>query len=595
MNDSNLYIGRVVWFDTDTKDAGVVIPQLQGTAPVICRAYLNSESELTFIPEVQSGNRVLVMFDGGDTASQPYWMVATAGLITAEKIASGSITTPKLAAGAITSEKIVAGAITTEKLATSAIQSANYDYTSGDFSTAGSFFDLAAGDLRTPGLFVDGTTGDTVIRGEVTASRFTLVNGADNVLSMYSDDTSYERLRLFANNINFPGEYWDIGWSTSDDSFDTQRFFIKPNLTSNPLPGDIADGSMGIDMYYDALDAVVSMQAGDSKYGSGAGYVVLNSNGVDVGAFVDFTNASWIEMKPYTGMDVTVGENSTIRFRTSEYSVSVPDLPVYTTQMSVGTYGVEVAPKLRFPATVARKIDLFGDLGAHYIGVEASITNIRSSAYVRAGSAARVVDIGDWYLSGSYTAIQDGNLYILFGNGAGDPTSYVRTSGSRGLALGTNDANRLVIRGSDGLVSINNSIQDVAPPSSPSTSGFLYVIRSSTTGIYHIFTSKREVKENITPVTGSGDIIDQLRPVTFTEKPKPDDDADVRAWKAADIQYGFIAEEVFDVADGHLATHEIVDGEIVPNGWSVHNMVSVLVAEVQNLRGRIAALEAPGR
>jgi hypothetical protein len=125
-----------------------------------------------------------------------------------------------------------------------------------------------------------------------------------------------------------------------------------------------------------------------------------------------------------------------------------------------------------------------------------------------------------------------------------------------------------------------------------STSGYNYLLRGATYGNYAPFTSTRDVKRNIQPLVDSGSMIDQLNPVTFQEKITEQDDEISTAWKDADLEYGFIAEEVAEVAAGHLAQYKgMPDGTLKPVGWSFHGVVSVLVAEVKELRKRIAQLE----
>ena len=117
-------------------------------------------------------------------------------------------------------------------------------------------------------------------------------------------------------------------------------------------------------------------------------------------------------------------------------------------------------------------------------------------------------------------------------------------------------------------------------------------MRGATYGNYAPFTSTRDVKRNIQPLVDSGSMIDQLNPVTFQEKITEQDDEISTAWKDADLEYGFIAEEVAEVAAGHLAQYKgMEDGTLKPVGWSFHGVVSVLVAEVKELRKRVAELE----
>jgi hypothetical protein len=222
-----------------------------------------------------------------------------------------------------------------------------------------------------------------------------------------------------------------------------------------------------------------------------------------------------------------------------------------------------------------------------------SINPLWSSSDVVARNATTPISMGAWPTNTAHRGVWSDSGYLLLGRTDGNTECYLRTTTGSNLHLGVNSLNVLTFRGTDGLAIFNNYIADTNMPATGATSGFQAVYRSTTSDILHRFTSKREIKENITPVlaSDSGAIIDGLIPVTFNEKVQAGDTEEAKAWRAADKQYGFIAEDVFEVADGHLSTIEVVDGDIVPNGWAVHNMVAVLVAEVKALRARVLVLE----
>jgi hypothetical protein len=102
----------------------------------------------------------------------------------------------------------------------------------------------------------------------------------------------------------------------------------------------------------------------------------------------------------------------------------------------------------------------------------------------------------------------------------------------------------------------------------------------------------RAGKRNVQTFTDSGVLIDQLNPVTYQAKIDETDDEVTAAWKDADLEYGFIAEEVAEVGTGFLAQYaDDGEGNLKPAGWKFHGVVSVLVAEVKDLRSRLKALE----
>jgi len=125
-----------------------------------------------------------------------------------------------------------------------------------------------------------------------------------------------------------------------------------------------------------------------------------------------------------------------------------------------------------------------------------------------------------------------------------------------------------------------------------STSGYLPVYRNTSLQVLAHYTSKRATKDNIQSFSNSGSIIDALQPVTFVTKAKDGETVSEKEFREADIQHGFIAEEVAEVADGKFASYEDVDGSFVPNGWRQPDMISLVVAELKSVRQRLTALES---
>jgi len=177
-----------------------------------------------------------------------------------------------------------------------------------------------------------------------------------------------------------------------------------------------------------------------------------------------------------------------------------------------------------------------------------------------------------------------------------DTGMYRNTTNQLGLSAG----------GSAGII-VASGTCITAAPSTSSTSGYQYVLRNNTYGTLYRYTSTIELKEQVADFDGSGDLIDALRPVTFVPKfvagqPTPDDQDDEfdptvetdaqRTIREADLQYGFIAEEVATVGDGKLAQYEWTeDGQLRAMGWKWPDMIAVLTAEVKSLRARVATLE----
>lgn len=68
--------------------------------------------------------------------------------------------------GSITTDKLYAYSVTTEKLATDAIKSSNYSYSSGNFSSAGTFLDLTTGLIRSKNFAIT-SDGSAYFSGEL--------------------------------------------------------------------------------------------------------------------------------------------------------------------------------------------------------------------------------------------------------------------------------------------------------------------------------------------------------------------------------------------------------------------------------------------
>lgn len=267
-----------------------------------------------------------------------------------------------------------------------------------------------------------------------------------------------------------------------------------------------------------------------------------------------------------------------------------------------------------------------------------------------------LVTIGDWNQNGDFTAIRSPYGYLLLGSANANSNIYLRTETSTGQVIigGGSNANIFTVTGtyaslSGMLYMNNNNIGDAISTANganqiyatgwfrswgdsgwynqsygggvymvdttfvriynskifyaaggiwsvdggtASTSGFQYLLRGTLYGNYAPFTSMREAKRNIESISNSGLLIDQLNPVTFQEQLTDQDDEISTAWKDADLEYGFIADEVAQVGTGHLAQYKNMDdGTLKPVGWSFHGVVSVLVAEVKDLRSRLKALE----
>lgn len=105
-------------------------------------------------------------------------------------------------------------------------------------------------------------------------------------------------------------------------------------------------------------------------------------------------------------------------------------------------------------------------------------------------------------------------------------------------------------------------------------------ISVTTTATAYNTSSDYRLKENLEPLTGSGDFIDALNPVRGT-------------WKnGGDTFIGLIAHEVQEVCETPVATGEKDGAEMQALAYGAPEIQAHILAEIKSLRARVAALEA---
>lgn len=179
---------------------------------------------------------------------------------------------------------------------------------------------------------------------------------------------------------------------------------------------------------------------------------------------------------------------------------------------------------------------------------------------------------------------------------ASTPSHSFSNDTNTGMYRNTADQLSLTTGGTVGLIAAAGTV-NTAGLSTSSTSGFKYVMRNSTYGTLYHYTSSADVKENITNVTASDAAawIDSLQPVTYNEKWLQDgtESDEDRAFREADIQVGFIADDVLaNSTSAKFAQVENVDGTLKGVGWKWECVIAAAVAEIKSLRTRVADLEA---
>ena len=165
----------------------------------------------------------------------------------------------------------------------------------------------------------------------------------------------------------------------------------------------------------------------------------------------------------------------------------------------------------------------------------------------------------------------DTNGNLLIGTTSADPT----TTGSSGrVVIQTANGGQAALTafnpgtGATNIISLENGNGQV---------GRIQVNGSATS---YLTSSDSRLKENVKPITDSSDIIDRLAPKKFD-------------WKTGGKNaYGFIAQEAIEVFPEAVSAGDSEDEIKSPWAMDYSKLVPVLVAELQSLRARLAALEA---
>ena len=142
------------------------------------------------------------------------------------------------------------------------------------------------------------------------------------------------------------------------------------------------------------------------------------------------------------------------------------------------------------------------------------------------------------------------------------------------------------INGTDRIAIANTGIVTLSSLASIATTGNPANVYSDTSGTIYRNTSSLRYKEGVEDYAPSVSI-DALRPVTFFNK--ADKARAEEAGKTPKRSVGFIAEEMDEAG---LAEFVAYDEEGLPDAVHYATMVALLTYELQQLRARVAALEA---
>lgn len=117
----------------------------------------------------------------------------------------------------------------------------------------------------------------------------------------------------------------------------------------------------------------------------------------------------------------------------------------------------------------------------------------------------------------------------------------------------------------------------------PNTTGDLVKVNGSIGATAFNTTSDARLKSNVTPISGASNIINQLRPVSYSKINSSD-----KTGTKSNFEYGFIAQEVREILPTVVSGNETDSTYLSLN---YNSFVSILAAATQEQDARITALE----
>ena len=181
-----------------------------------------------------------------------------------------------------------------------------------------------------------------------------------------------------------------------------------------------------------------------------------------------------------------------------------------------------------------------------------------------------------------------GNGYLTFHTGVGETERMRIRNNGRTLFNCTSEFASGVVQidaasGNDGMCITASTTGDRSPITFHNPNGLVGRISTNGTSTGYITSSDYRLKENVIPLTGAADRVNQLKPSQFNFIVDPDRTVD-----------GFIAHEVQTVVPECIfgekdAVNE--DGSIKPQGIDQSKLVPLLTAALQEALAKIDALE----
>ena len=417
--------------------------------------------------------------------------------------------------------------------------------------------------------------------GSSTASTGAVLMGTGSGASAW--DTSPTILGALTVGADGSGHDVTFYSGTAGDSFvwDSSEEKLTITGTNGQVALAVADGNVSI---ADDLDVDGTLEADAITVdGTALSEYIADTVGAMVGSNTE-TNITVTYEDSDNTLDFVIGTlNQDTTGTADNVTVSAnnsADETVYLTFVdgATGSQGIESDTGLTYNPS-SGNLSIGGELVAASLDISGNID-------VDGTTNLDVVDIDGAVDMASTLTISDGSVgspSLKFSGGSGDDGFY-------------NSGNNvsLAIDGAQAMYAIKSSsnVSIAIGAWSGSVGSDKEVYRNSVYGTLYTSSSKRALKDNIQSISGSGAIIDALNPVTFIAASTEGETEDQKAWRERDLIYGFVAEEVAEIADGKLALYD-VDGEsLVPSNWKTRDMVAVLAAELKSVRQRLTALES---
>ena len=223
-------------------------------------------------------------------------------------------------------------------------------------------------------------------------------------------------------------------------------------------------------------------------------------------------------------------------------------------------------------------------------------SGVTASSLTSVGTLGSLTVGGDVDING-LVKVDDGSASAPTFTFDSDEGNGMYLSGTDEVAFTTGGSQRVKITAGGTLQWIGSSAVGGPLTDTSTTTGYRYVLQNQTFGTFQDFDSSRARKEQITNVTAtdSGEWIDALQPVTFIERwlGEGDEPADNKEWREADMQVGFISDDILASSNASHFAQATDNGEggLDPAGWKWECVIAATVAELKSVRARLAALE----